>query len=206
MKSIMQSTTLALMVCVLCACQPIASRTIYPTRIPAEQHLVPAGAAHSTRLGRPLLAGDQAPDFRLVSATGALVHLTAELKAGGPVVLIFYSGSFCRLCLDVLRALDAQRAAFQASGARLIALASQTPAEAAATASDAGLQYAVLADTQAQVARQYGVHPLLPGRTKVNQSPVSVFIVAPSGVILWTGSGLANSQPAVEIVLAQLPN
>ena len=125
---------------------------------------------------------------------------------GRPVVLIFYSGGFCRLCLNALRALEAQHPAFQASGARLIALASQTPAEAAVTARDAALHYAVLADPQAQVARQYGVHPLLPGRTKLNQTPVSVFIVAPSGAILWTGSALANSQPAVEAVLAQLPH
>jgi len=182
-----------LMVSFVCACQPMA-----------EQNPVQASATRGSALGRPLRAGDPAPDFRLVSATGAQVHLADELKAGGPVVLIFYTGGFCRLCLDALRALQAQLPQFQASGAQLFAIASQSPAEAAASARDAAVQYPVLADPQAQVARQYGVHPLLPGRTKGNQTPVSVFIVAASGTILWSGSALANGQPAVATILAQL--
>jgi len=194
MSAFKRLVVLAWIVCLLCACQPMA-----------EQHLVQASGARGSALGRPLRAGDPAPDFRLASATGTTVHLADELKAGGPVVLIFYTGGFCRLCLDALRALEAQRAAFQAGGARLIALASQSPAEAAATVRDAAVQYPILADDQAQVARQYGVYPLLPGQTKMNQSPVSVFIVAPSGVIVWTGSALANSQPVVATILAQLP-
>src|SRR5438105_13540407 len=99
MNSIKQSTTLALMVCILCACQPIAGGANNPTRIGAEQSLGLASNARSVGLGRPLLAGDVAPDFRLISDTGALVHLADELKAGRPVVLIFCNIGLCRASL-----------------------------------------------------------------------------------------------------------
>src|SRR5213075_2147949 len=85
----------------------------------------------ATIAGRPLLAGARAPDFHLIGATGVTTHLADELLAGGPVVLVFYTSHYCHVCEDVLRTLETQRPAWQASGARLIAIARQSVAEAA---------------------------------------------------------------------------
>jgi peroxiredoxin len=192
------------MVCVLCACQSMASLPGRP-----EQNQAPEPRALDTTpviiAGRPLLAGEKAPDFRLDNASGTTVRLADELRAGSPVVLIFYTNHYCRICLDLLRALEAKRPAWQTSGARLIAIAHQSVDEAAASARQASASYAFLADNDGRAAREYGIWPFLPGRNKNRQSPVMVFIVERSGVIRWAGPGLVNSQPAIEIILSQLP-
>ena len=205
MNSFKRSTIVALMVCVLCACQSMASLPARPKHSQAPEPRALDTTRPATIAGRPLLAGEQAPDFRLVNAGGTTVHLSDELQAGGPVVLIFYTSHYCRICLDVLRALEARRPAWQTGGARFIALARQSVAEAAASAQQAGASYAFLADSNGRVAREYGVWPLLPGRPKNRQSPVTVFIIEPSGVIYWTSSGLVDSQSIVETMLGQLP-
>jgi len=78
----------------------------------------------------------------------------------------------------VLGALEAERPEWQTSGARLIAIAHQSVAEAAASMQQAGASYAFLADSNGRVAREDGVWPLLPGRPKNRQSPVTVFIIS----------------------------
>jgi len=198
-------TALVLLIGLLCACQPSGARRARPAPnqarvLPVLDTTMPVASG-----GRPLLAGQPAPDFRLSSAAGTTMQLADALRAGGPVVLIFYTTPNCRICLEVLRALEARRQAWQASGAHLIAIARQSVADAAVGAQQSGTHYDFLADSDGRVARAYGIWPLLPGRTKIRQSPVTVFIVEPSGVILWTGSALTDGQPAVETILGQLP-
>jgi peroxiredoxin len=202
-NSFKRLTSLAVMVFVLCACQPLASMPARPGQNPARAQ---GASAPAVSAGLPLRAGARAPDFRLAGAGGATLHLADTLHAGGTVMLIFYTSRYCRVCLDVLSTLETDRPAWQTRGARLIAIARQSVAEAAASAQQANAGYAFLADSDGQVARSYGVWPLLPGQTKNRQSPMMVFILEPSGVIRWSGSMFVGGQPAVETVLGQLPN
>src|SRR5215469_7568923 len=70
--------------------------------------------------------GDQAPNFRLPDARGGEVEL-AELRAGGPVVVVFYRGAWCPYCNLQLAAFQGALADIEAAGATLIAVSPQTP-------------------------------------------------------------------------------
>lgn len=207
MRATRQSLTLTLISLMLAAC----GRGVPPTAAPAsnvsEHSGVPVtGPAQAAAAGHPLTPGDQALDFTLPSSAGRNVHLAGELETGGRVVLVFYLGRHCQLCLDVLRELEANRSLFEAHGARLVAIATQTEAEAAGTAVDAGAHFAILADEEAEVAKHYGVQRLLPGKAKAVQSPLSVFIVDANGLIRWSGPGQVGGAAATDAILAQLAN
>jgi len=198
---------MALLIGVLSACQSIPNQSARAEHYQApEPRRALDTTTPSTIAGRPLLAGQSAPDFGLVSATGITVRLSDELQAGVPVVLVFYTGHYCRVCEDALRTLEIRRLAWQASGARLIAIARQSVAEAAASAQQAGASFDFLSDSEGRVARSYGVWPLLPGRPKNRQSPLMVFIIGPGSIIHWSGSMFVDGQPAVESILGHLAN
>ncbi len=105
---------------------------------------------------RCLSVGDQAPDFRLPSATGASVSLGQALSQG-PVVLVFYRGDWCPYCNLALRAYQNSLAEFQAAGASLIAISPQTPDYASAISHKNALAFEVLSDEGCQVASRYGL-------------------------------------------------
>jgi len=206
-NAIKRATVLALLLGVLSACQPVASLSAQSVHSPApEPRRVLDPTAPAIIAGRPLLAGAPAPDFRLISAAGVTTHLADELQADRPVMLIFYTSHYCRVCEDVLRTLETRRPTWQANGARLIAIARQSVPDAALSAQQAGASYAFLADSDGRVARAYGVWPLLPGKPKNRQSPVIIFIIEPGGLIHWSGSVFVDGQPAVETILGYLFN
>jgi peroxiredoxin len=203
-KATLRIVTLSLLVVVLAACGSLPARPLArgtPPPAPSERVLQSA-AAPALAASLPLAVGASAPDFTLAASTGADVHLADELSLGGPVVLVFYTSARCRVCAEALAQLEAQRPAFEAEGAHVLAIATQTPAGAALTAQNLALDYAVLADSEAAVARQYGVRPLLPGRPKTFQSPVSIFVVGPGGQIAWGGPMPLNEALPLDSLLA----
>ena len=125
----------------------------------AASHTIDAGiaAVHAAgRAGHSLQAGQPAPDFTLPDAAGTPVSL-ATLLATGPVVLVFYRGSWCPYCNVQLRAYDQALAAFEALGATLVAVSPQTPDLTRLTAEEKELHFPVLSDLGNAVARQYGL-------------------------------------------------
>lgn len=201
MRATPNAILLAILALSLAACagpSPVAR----PTQA---AHPASAGAAAPARAaGHALSAGDEAVDFTLPSSAGRSLHLAGELGSGRLVVLVFYPGPHCQLCLDALRTLEANRPAFEANGARLVAIAAQTEDDAAGTAADAGAGFDILADWEAQVARQYGLQHMLPGKPKADQSPITVFVVGPDSVVRWSGPGTAHGTVAVDAILAHL--
>jgi peroxiredoxin len=183
------------------ACTQVAPAS----NMPAQPDPQVALTAQTARAAGPLQAGAPAPDFSLTSGAGNLVRLADTIQTGRTVILIFYPNGYCRLCLGVLRELEANRAAFERRGGQLIAVAPQSPAEAAASAQATGAQFAILADTQAKVARQYGVTPLMPGKPKYPVSLITVFVITTNQRIRWTGPALSGNQLAVHTLINQLP-
>lgn len=113
--------------------------------------LITSGAAE-----RSFKEGTRAPDFTLLDARGVTVKLSHLLEQG-PVVMTFYRGAWCPYCHLVLRAYQQALPQLQAGGATFVAISPQTPHHSRALADKLGLTFAVLSDTDNQVARQFGL-------------------------------------------------
>lgn len=101
--------------------------------------------------------GQQAPEFSLPDLTGHVVTLSEQLRAG-PVVLIFYRGSWCPYCDLALRAYSKMVPRLQRLGARLIAISPQRYDAAVPNAAEhRALNFPVLSDAGNRVARKYGL-------------------------------------------------
>ncbi len=72
--------------------------------------------------------GDLAPDFALRNRAGALVVLHDCLK-DGPVVLNFYRGEWCPICMLEMSALERVQPALQDLGARVLSISPEDPAQ-----------------------------------------------------------------------------
>ncbi|WP_327294763.1 MULTISPECIES: peroxiredoxin-like family protein [unclassified Streptomyces] len=138
-------------------------RTFYKARqqqIPAAVREIMQRAgeelAMSGQTDRALTAGAKAPDFTLPTATGDTVTLS-ELTVQGPVVLTFYRGAWCPYCNIALRSLQQHHAAITERGARLVAVSPQIPDESLSLTEKHALDFAVLSDIGAFVARSYGL-------------------------------------------------
>ncbi|GAA3788090.1 peroxiredoxin-like family protein [Streptomyces chiangmaiensis] len=138
-------------------------RAFYDARqqqIPAEIREIMRRAgrelADSGQADRAMTVGDQAPGFRLPSATGQTVDLE-ELLADGPVVLTFYRGAWCPYCNIALRALQQHHDDITARGARLVAVSPQIPDESLTLAEKHDLASDVLSDIGSDTAQQYGL-------------------------------------------------
>ena len=110
--------------------------------------------------GRPASAvavGDVLSDFTLPDATGEDVSLS-ELVTNGPAVLVFYRGGWCPYCNLALHQYQSELVPQLPSyGATLAAISPQKPDESLSTAEKHNLQFAVLSDSGARVARALGV-------------------------------------------------
>jgi peroxiredoxin len=105
---------------------------------------------------RAIKAGDPAPDFALPDMDGRTVRLSTVLGSG-PIVVSFYRGGWCPYCNLELRALQRLLPAFEALGARLLAISPQTPDQSLTTAQRNALSFTVLSDAGSAVARAFGI-------------------------------------------------
>ncbi len=102
-------------------------------------------------------AGDLLEDFTLSDATGKDVSLS-QLVADGPAVLVFYRGGWCPYCNLALHHYQAELVPqLSRFNARMVAISPQTPDESLSTAEKHALQFPVLSDAGARVARRLHV-------------------------------------------------
>ncbi|MFI0419994.1 peroxiredoxin-like family protein [Spongiactinospora sp. 9N601] len=109
--------------------------------------------------------GEKAPDFVLPNALGSKIRLSDRL-AEGPVVVIFYRGSWCPYCNLELAAYQAVLHEFQEAGARLMAVSPQLPDDALSMQEKHDLAYDVLSDAEQEVMAAYRVKFELPEKIK----------------------------------------
>jgi peroxiredoxin len=102
-----------------------------------------------------LKAGEAAPDLQLPNRTGGVVRLN-DLLEGGPVVVCFYRGDWCRFCRLQLQALADIAGDVRALGGSLIAIAPQTAVAQAVTCA-LTLPFPLLADVDAKVCNAFGL-------------------------------------------------
>jgi peroxiredoxin len=106
-------------------------------------------------------AGDLLEDFILPDATGKDVSLS-ELVASGPAVLVFYRGGWCPYCNLALHQYQSELVPqLGRYGATMVAISPQRPDESRSTTEKHTLEFPVLSDAGARLARRLGVafHP-----------------------------------------------
>ncbi|QDS94966.1 Putative peroxiredoxin bcp [Roseimaritima multifibrata] len=150
-----------------------------------------------------IAVGQPAPNFDLPNAIGESVELSA-LLAGGPVVLMFYRGSWCPYCNLQLRAMQARLADIEKLGGQLVAVSPEIPDESLSLTERAELKFTVLSDKDALIAAQYGVawkvpEPILDHMrndrgldlAKINDGNATVlpipatFVISADGIVTW---------------------
>ena len=138
--------------------------------------------------------GDVAPDFSLPATGGEVITLSSFL--GRPVVVVFYPGDDSPVCTKQLNSYNDGLNEFESLDAQVLAISSQGLVSHEAFAQKYGLKFPLLADSEKDVAKAYGVlGPLgFPRR--------SVFIVDREGVIRYAHRAVAglSYRPVSELV------
>ncbi len=112
--------------------------------------------AESGIAAKALQAGAKAPNFSLPNSQGQSVNLS-DLLHKGPVVLVFYRGSWCPFCNLQLRAYQKALPEIEKLGATLVAISPQTPDNSLTIIEKAELTFTVLSDQGNQTGKQYGL-------------------------------------------------
>jgi len=109
---------------------------------------------------RALSVGDEMPPFVLPDATGRMVS-SSDLLVRGPLVVVFYRGSWCPWCNLQLKAIQDSIDEVHELGAELVAISPMTPDNSLSFAEKKGLSYPVLSDVGLKVAQSFGlVYPM----------------------------------------------
>ncbi len=103
-----------------------------------------------------LARGAPVPDFVLSETWGAQFWLKEALEQG-PVIVVFYRGTWCSYCLVTLAAWQESLAAAHAAGAQVVAISPQYPEATGELVKKLGLEFPVLCDPGNRVARKFGV-------------------------------------------------
>jgi len=138
--------------------------------------------------------GDVAPDFSLPATGDEVISLSTF--AGRPVVIVFYPGDDSPVCTKQLNSYNDGLNEFESLDAQVLAISSQGLVSHEAFSRKYGLKFPLLADSEKQVARAYGVlGPLgFPRR--------SVFIIDRDGVVRYAHRALSglSYRPVSELV------
>lgn len=100
--------------------------------------------------------GQQVIPFLLPNQENKEISLTT-LLADGPVIIIFYRGSWCPYCNLQLNALTAHLDEIHTLGAKLIAISPQVPDYTLDKDKISAMPFDVLSDQNAKVAAEFGV-------------------------------------------------
>lgn len=100
--------------------------------------------------------GEKAPGGGLLNRVGEPVEL-ASLLGKGPVIIIFYRGSWCPYCTKSLRAWDGRMGEFTAAGASVIAISPEKPGYASQMTNAHELDFQAYSDPTGDVCRSYNV-------------------------------------------------
>lgn len=140
---------------------------------------------------RAMKTGDAAPAFELADSSGTMRSLES-MRAQGPVVVMFFRGSWCPFCNAQMQAYQQMLPELKSLGASIVAITPQMPERSAEMVSKGGIEFPVLFDQGNEVAKRYGVSFTNPGGmdlSKVNGDssgalPVpATYVIGQDGVI-----------------------
>ena len=135
--------------------------------------------------------GDSAPAFELADSSGTMRSLES-MRAQGPVVVMFFRGSWCPFCNVQMQAYQQMLPELKSLGASIVAITPQMSERSAEMVSKGGIEFPVLFDQGNEVAKRYGVsftNPSGMDLSKVNGDssgalPVpATYVIGQDGVI-----------------------
>jgi len=152
-----------------------------------------------------------ATDFTLPDGNGNMVSLADELQENEQVVLVFYYGNTCTLCMAHLSEIENDRARYEEKGAQVIAIAVQDELGAGTSAQVSNAQFPILAGDKA-VAEAYGVFESTSSGYDLSfgTSTPSVFVIDQDRNIVWSeithieGYGCGNERVPSQTILENL--
>ena len=124
---------------------------VVPTIEATKQRLTDSGLVQGA-----LQPGQMILDFELPDATGKLVK-SSELRQPGPLLILFYRGTWCPFCNLTVQAYQEQLHSFQDRGVTFVAISPQTPDHSLTLQEKHHLKFPVLSDSGNGVARQFGI-------------------------------------------------
>ena len=147
----------------------------------------------------PLAAGSQAPSFSLHDGPHSTIGLTDLL--GRAAVLVFYVADWHPVASDQLRHLTELQPEFARLGSSVVGIAVDSPWSHAAFAAEKSITFPLLSDDApaGHVARAFGVYSSASGR-----SERALFVLDPSGTVVWSGTFPDTVNPGVDAVLSAL--
>lgn len=101
-------------------------------------------------------AGDVAPRTTFRDRNGETVSLDSLLE-DGPLVLIFYRGSWCPFCVASLAEVSERRAEIERAGARIVAVSPEVGDFAQSIQSKGEITFPIYSDPEAVAGRAFGV-------------------------------------------------
>jgi peroxiredoxin Q/BCP len=148
-----------------------------------------------------LKTGQPAPDFELKDQNGHAVRLS-QFRGQSPVVLFFYPKDDTTGCTIEACSFRDETPRFDAAGARVIGISSDSAQSHARFAAKHNLPYTLLADPGGKVRALYGASGLLfgliPGRI--------TFVIDIHGIVRHVFSSQTQFQGHVEEALRALTN
>jgi peroxiredoxin len=147
----------------------------------------------------PLAAGSRAPHFTLHDGAHSTMGLIDLL--GRAAVLVFYVADWHPVASDQLVQLMAVYPEVERLGASVVGIAVDSPWSHAAFAAEKSITFPLLSDDApaGQVARTFGVYSSATGR-----SERALFVLDPSGMVVWSGTFPDTVNPGVDAVLSAL--
>jgi peroxiredoxin len=147
----------------------------------------------------PLAAGSPAPDFTLHDGPHSTLGLTDLL--GRAAVLVFYVADWHPVASDQLSQLTELQPEFERLGSSVVGIAVDSPWSHAAFAAERSITFPLLSDDApaGHVARAYGVYASASGR-----SERALFVLDPSGLVVWSETFPDTVNPGVDAVLNAL--
>lgn len=100
--------------------------------------------------------GQKMVNFELLHSNGTTFKLSEKLKEG-PVVIMFYRGSWCPYCNLMLKRYQDVLSDIKALGANLVAISPEFPEKAQETITKEGFSFDVLTDEDNQLAEKLGL-------------------------------------------------
>jgi peroxiredoxin len=142
--------------------------------------LLRAGGASPVTLN----AGDQAPNFTLLSVNGTSFNLASALSKSS-VLLFFNEGLTCSPCLQQMVDIEKNYSTFSGMGIVVVSITTNTMSDMRTWAQNNGIaRMLVLPDQSLQVAQEY--QTLYAGSMHAGAAPGHTFIlVGKDGHILW---------------------
>lgn len=139
-------------------------RKAAPAKYSQAEQKIMKDAVKSLQISLPnpgIHVGEKAPLFDLKNAFGKNISLEEELKKG-PVILVFYRGSWCPFCNMHLHVLQENLETFKKYGAQLITVTPQSPDKSVEQIKKDGYPFEVLSDLDNSVMKEYKLYFELP--------------------------------------------